>query len=43
MHARTLLARDDAVDLHLHTYASDGRWTPEELTAHLNDGGFKLD
>jgi predicted metal-dependent phosphoesterase TrpH len=42
MHARTTLAPDDAVDLHMHTFVSDGRWTPEELTAHLSNEGFKL-
>src|SRR4029078_9952103 len=42
MHARTTLAPDDAIDLHMHTFVSDGRWTPEELTAHLSGEGFKL-
>jgi len=39
---RLTLQPEDAVDLHLHTYASDGRWTPEELTAHLREAGFRM-
>lgn len=39
---RATLRPDDAVDLHMHTYASDGRWTPEELVAHLREQGFRL-
>jgi 3',5'-nucleoside bisphosphate phosphatase len=38
---RTIQAADP-VDLHLHTLASDGFWTPEELIAHLADHGFKV-
>jgi predicted metal-dependent phosphoesterase TrpH len=30
------------VDLHLHTVASDGRWTPPELIAHLAGRGFRV-
>lgn len=33
---------NDPVDLHLHSTASDGRWTPETLTAYLVEHGFKL-
>jgi predicted metal-dependent phosphoesterase TrpH len=32
----------DAVDLHMHTLASDGFWTPEALIDHLAGGGFKV-
>jgi predicted metal-dependent phosphoesterase TrpH len=42
MQTHAHLAPDDIVDLHMHTYASDGRWTPEELTAHLGEAGFKV-
>lgn len=38
---RTIRAAD-AVDLHLHTLASDGFWTPAELIDHLADNGFKV-
>lgn len=31
-----------AVDLHLHTLASDGAWTPAALIDHLAQGGFKV-
>jgi predicted metal-dependent phosphoesterase TrpH len=30
------------VDLHLHTMASDGRWTPEELVAEVQRSGIGL-
>jgi 3',5'-nucleoside bisphosphate phosphatase len=33
---------DDAVDLHLHTWASDGRWTPEALIAYLAENRFRV-
>ncbi|MDQ3167725.1 MAG: PHP domain-containing protein [Chloroflexota bacterium] len=33
---------DAAVDLHLHTHASDGAWTPEGLVAHLVEKGFRV-
>lgn len=36
------LAPDDAVDLHLHTLASDGLWTPEGLIDHLAEGNFRV-
>ncbi len=29
------LAAGAAIDLHLHTTYSDGRWTPEALLEHL--------
>lgn len=32
----------DPVDLHLHTYASDGAWAPAELVDHLDREGFKV-
>jgi predicted metal-dependent phosphoesterase TrpH len=39
--ARTLAATD-AVDLHLHTVASDGFWRPAELVDYLADNGFTV-
>lgn len=39
---RATLGPDDAVDLHMHTFASDGRWSPEELTAYLVGNNFRL-
>ncbi len=36
------LAADSAVDLHLHTTYSDGRWTPEPLLDHLLREQFGL-
>jgi predicted metal-dependent phosphoesterase TrpH len=33
---------DIRVDLHLHTTASDGRWTPEELVAEVQRSGIDL-
>ena len=36
------LAADSAVDLHLHTTYSDGRWTPDELLDHLLGEQFAL-
>lgn len=32
----------DPVDLHLHTLASDGSWTPEALFDRLAEGGFRV-
>ena len=32
----------DPVDLHLHTLASDGFWTAEELINTVADRGFKV-
>lgn len=44
MHApsRFEVGPDDAVDLHMHTLASDGRWTPEALTAYLAENDFRI-
>lgn len=36
------LAADAAVDLHLHTYASDGFWDPTVLVGYLADHGFAV-
>jgi hypothetical protein len=36
------LAADAAIDLHMHTTFSDGRWTPEPLLDHLLREGFAL-
>lgn len=36
------LAATDAVDLHLHTIASDGFWRPAELVDYLADRGFTI-
>lgn len=36
------LAADAAIDLHLHTHYSDGRWTPEALLDHLQAAQFAL-
>jgi hypothetical protein len=36
------LAADAAIDLHLHTTYSDGRWTPEPLLDHLLGEQFGL-
>lgn len=33
---------DLRVDLHLHTTASDGRWTPEELIGEVRQAGIEL-
>lgn len=33
---------DDAIDLHMHTTASDGRWTTEALIEHLAGNNFKV-
>lgn len=32
----------DPVDLHLHTYASDGAWSPAALVDHLAAEGFRV-
>lgn len=40
--ATRTLAYDTAVDLHLHTYASDGFWSPSELVSHLVEHGFAV-
>jgi predicted metal-dependent phosphoesterase TrpH len=39
---RTLVMADDPVDLHMHTFASDGRWTAETLSDHLKEQGFRV-
>ena len=38
---KTINAKD-AVDLHLHTLASDGFWTPEKLIQTVAERGFKV-
>lgn len=37
-----MLAADTAIDLHLHTTYSDGRWTPEQLLDYLAQAQFGL-
>jgi 3',5'-nucleoside bisphosphate phosphatase len=32
----------DAVDVHMHTLASDGDWTPRELVEHLAERNFRV-
>jgi len=36
------LSPDAAVDLHMHTRASDGGWTPETIIDHLAERDFKI-
>jgi predicted metal-dependent phosphoesterase TrpH len=36
------LQPDAAVDLHLHTYASDGGWAPRELVDYLVERNFRV-
>ncbi len=36
------LRADDAIDLHLHTYASDGFWNPTALVSYLAEHGFRV-
>lgn len=36
------LRADDAVDLHLHTFESDGVWTPAQLIDHLAEIGIRV-
>ena len=36
------LAPDAAVDLHLHTYASDGAWSPADLIDYLAEHDFRV-
>lgn len=38
----SLLGRHATVDLHLHTVASDGRWTPETLVARVAARGIRV-
>jgi len=40
--AGLVLKPDDAVDLHLHTYASDGAWSPPELIDYLAGHHFRV-
>jgi predicted metal-dependent phosphoesterase TrpH len=40
--AGLIISRDSAIDLHLHTIYSDGRWRPEVLIDHLIGEGFAL-
>jgi 3',5'-nucleoside bisphosphate phosphatase len=32
----------DAIDVHMHTLASDGDWTPQELVDHLAERDFRV-
>jgi 3',5'-nucleoside bisphosphate phosphatase len=36
------ILQDIKVDLHLHTTASDGTWTPRRLIRNINDAGIRL-
>ncbi|MEO6890126.1 MAG: PHP domain-containing protein, partial [Ktedonobacteraceae bacterium] len=36
------LSPDAAIDLHMHTNYSDGRWPPEQLIDYLVKEGFDL-
>ncbi len=36
------LRADDPVDLHLHTFESDGVWTPVQLVDHLAEQGIQI-
>lgn len=36
------LRHDDPVDLHLHTFESDGVWTPVQLIDHLAEAGIRV-
>lgn len=38
----TRLRADDPVDLHLHTFESDGVWTPSQLVDHLAEVGIRV-
>ena len=40
--AGTELDPEAAVDLHLHTYASDGTWSPRTLVDHLVEHDFRV-
>jgi predicted metal-dependent phosphoesterase TrpH len=37
-----MLGPADRIDLHLHTFASDGAWTPAALVDHLAAEGFRV-
>src|SRR5690606_37294560 len=39
---RMVVGADDAVDLRMHTTASDGRWTPQTLMEYLQEHDFKI-
>jgi 3',5'-nucleoside bisphosphate phosphatase len=39
---RNYLHPHDAVDVHMHTLASDGGWTPEQLVEHLVSRNFRV-
>ncbi len=39
---RPTVSRDEAIDLHVHTVHSDGRWHPVELFDHLAGAGFRV-
>jgi 3',5'-nucleoside bisphosphate phosphatase len=39
---RLAVGTTDPVDLHLHTYASDGAWSPAALVDHLAAEGFRV-
>jgi 3',5'-nucleoside bisphosphate phosphatase len=36
------LRPDEAVDVHMHTLASDGDWTPQDLVNHLAERNFRV-
>jgi predicted metal-dependent phosphoesterase TrpH len=38
----TTIPADAIVDLHMHTFASDGRWIPAELAEHLHQREFRV-
>lgn len=38
----SMLAPDDAIDLHIHTLYSDGHWLPVELFDHLAQNMFRV-
>ena len=40
--SRPFIGPDEAVDMHMHTRASDGQWTPETLVAYLQEHAFKV-
>jgi predicted metal-dependent phosphoesterase TrpH len=40
--SRLRIGPHDAVDLHLHTIASDGFWNPAELIDYLSTNGFRV-
>lgn len=37
-----VLKPHDAIDVHMHTLASDGDWTPQELVDHLAERNFRV-